>query len=559
MPAQRDQSHQAHKVNSMMKHATVSRPWFLAVVAVIAFPSFLLAQQKTLTRQYDPIISAVGKLLPLSGDTISVNTPYCYINGEFKPSPFQIDELTGRGELENKDNVADDNDEVVFMPNSTGDRAPTDKWIEGSANTRIELEVTDPLNNQKGWLYLFRYVPNPPTVPSHLRYARGPATAGSDTVSGISYVEAHNNVGWFTDTRIKPPFGNGQDILDVQKVRVSGTFVIFGIPVPLTLKEDILQFVGVQFESGPVRGFRELSLKISVAGNDLEASFTTQFLPYSTLFGAKNATIPVVSGLTVTEIRQSVDFNTNAAGMTFFNAFNRGGFPVDGTPDQVNRSILDRTNTNPPDSLNWYMVRGNPGVFLVQMIVPVLGTTREFYYSDNSATNNDDTGDKRSYGDSGLRVTSTSNITGSLSFNFTTYYLGNDSPADIGDQLKTQTQNPVQVTATRQTRTFTAVQDERTTPTHFVLGEAAPNPFAPKDGAVLIGFTLGRTNAPPRLRILNLLGQEVFRFESADLLRSQAALWNGRDRSGRLVPAGIYFYELSAGRQRAVKKLVVLR
>jgi hypothetical protein len=172
---------------------------------------------------------------------------------------------------------------------------------------------------------------------------------------------------------------------------------------------------------------------------------------------------------------------------------------------------------------------------------------------------NNDTGDRRSYGDSGLLVTSTANITGSLSFNFTTYYLGNDSPANIGDQLKTQTLNPVQVTATRQTRTTTAVQDEPATPTHFVLGEAAPNPFAPQEGAVLIGFTLGRTNVPPRLRILNLLGQEVFRFDSAELLRNQSALWNGRDRFGRLVPAGIYFYELAAGRQRAVKKLVVLR
>jgi hypothetical protein len=379
-------------------------------------------------------------------------------------------------------------------------------------------------------------------------------------VSGISYIEAHNNVGWFTDTRVKPPFGNGQDILDVQKVRVIGTFVIFGVPVPITLKEDVLQFVGVQFESGPVRGFRELSLKIEVAGNILEATFTTQFLPYSTLFGAKNATIPVVQGLTVTEIRQSVDFNTNAVGMTFFNAFNRSGFPVDGTPDSpVNRSILDRTNTNPPDSLNWYMVRGNPGVFLVLMSVPVLGTTRELYYLDNSAVDNDDTGDKRSYGDSGLRVTSTSNITGSLSFNFTTYYLGNNAPADIGARLKEQPLNPVQVTAVKQTRLPSAVQGEPIAPMNFSLGEAVPNPFAPQFGAVRLNFTLGQTKALPRLRILNLLGQEVFRFESANLLRTPSVLWNGRDRSGQLVPAGIYFYELAAGSQRAVKKLVLVR
>jgi hypothetical protein len=171
----------------------------------------------------------------------------------------------------------------------------------------------------------------------------------------------------------------------------------------------------------------------------------------------------------------------------------------------------------------------------------------------------DDTGDMRSYGDSGLQVTSNTNITGSLSFNSTTYYLGKDITAAFGGQMKEQTRKPVQVTAAEQTRTITAISENMSTPAAFRLGEARPNPFTPREGSVQISFDLGRTNLKPGLRIFNLLGQEVARFDAVNLLRSQTVLWDGRDRFGRLVPAGIYFYELTVGRQRAVKKLILLR
>jgi hypothetical protein len=538
----------------------VRRGLILAAWLGMVFSQNLLAQQKSLTRQYDPIIASVGKLLPLVGDTISDYTAYSFINGEFKRSRFQIDELNDKGELETKDGVTNGDDEVIFMPSGVGDRAPTDKWVDGSDDARLELEVTDPINNEKGWLYLFRHVKNPPLIDSHIRYTSDPNSRGADKVEGESYVEAHNDSGWFTNTRIKPPFGNDKDIVDRLKVRVKGTIVVFGIPFPLTLKENALEFVSVSFSGGEVRGFREISLKILVTGQNIPpVTFSTQYLPYSTVFGAKDAKIPEFSGLTVTEIRQSVDFNTNASGMTFFNAFNRNGFPVDGTPDSPVGTILDSSNTNPPDNLNWFMVKGSPGAFLVLLSVPVLGAQRTLYYKDNSATDNEDTGDLRSYGDSGLLVTSGTNIIGSLSFNSTTYYLGSDVTAAFGDQLKEQTLKPAQVTAAEQTRTVTAVSEDAAQPADFRLDEARPNPFSPREGSLQISFDLGRTNIKPGLRIFNLLGQEVARFDVAALLRSQTVLWNGRDRSGRVVPAGIYFYELTVGRQRAVKKLILLR
>ncbi len=538
----------------MLKDLVARRSLVLTAVLCVILANNLFAQKNSLKRKYDPIVVDAGKLDALKGDSIKVFTAYCYINGELQPSLFQIDEVNDKNLfLREQDDIADSNDQVVFMPAGTGDRAPTDKWIEGSANVRLELEVTDPLTNEKGWLYLFRHVPNPPKLAPHVRYVRGPETAGTDTVFATSYIEAHDAQGWFTDTRIRPPYGAGVDLLDRQKVRVDGVFGIFKVSLN---DQANVQYRYVRNGGGPVRVLREFGVKITFLGGTLDStgSFTTQYFPYSTIFGAENVTIPVVSGLTVNLVRLSVDLNDRAVGMKFFNAFNPNGFTVDGNPDSP-----DKTITDPPDGLNWLMVTGDPGTIITLMNIPKIGTSRELYYLDDSRTNSNDTGDQKSYGDSGILVTSTSNITGTLSFDFTTYYLERNQPAAMGAQFKQHAINPLQVTATKQTRTISAVAEDTPQPADFRLDEARPNPFAPQQGQVQISFDLGRTNLKPSLRIFNLLGQEVARFAAADLLRSGTVLWDGRDRSGRLVPAGIYFYELTVGRQRAVKKLVLLR
>jgi len=536
----------------MLRLFTKSRFTFAAALLSLVAANQVLAQGKTLTRRYEPIVVTAGKLSALKDDTIKVFTAYCYVNDEFRPSPFQIDEVTKKGEyLIEKDEVADSNDEVVFMPQGTGNQAPTNKWVEGSDDVRLELEVTDPITQDKGWLYLFQHVKNPAVAPSHVRYGPAPPNAaGADTVTGESYIEAHEkDTGWFTDISIKAPVGDGKDILDRQKVRIKARFAIFTI----TLKEDTLQFVNVSFEQRPVRSFREISYIVDLFGTKIPFTFNTQYFPYSTLFGAKNVTLPVFSGLTYIEVRLSADFNEQAKGMRFFNAYN-AGILVDGVQDSYNKTI-----TSPPNGLNWFMLTGNPGTYLTLIDVPRLGTNREFYYKDNLATDINDSGDKKSYGDSGLLISSPA-AGDTLSINFTTYYLDNkDQTATFGEGFKERALKPLQVAAVEQKRMTTAVNEDRPLPAGFALHDAQPNPFAPQFGQVRISFGLGATNISPRLRIFNMLGQEVARFAGVDLRRNNAVLWDGRDQLGRAVPAGVYFYQLEAGRQRAVKKLVLVR
>jgi hypothetical protein len=551
----------------MLRLFTGGRVVLFAAVVGFIFGNHLFAQNKTLTRRYEPVVIAAGKLPAITNDTIKVFTAYRYINGNFEPVRFQIDKVDKDGKfLRESGAIADTNDQVVFMPEETGDLAPTDKWVDGSADVRIELEVaenqlTNP--NEKGWLYLFRNVKNPSKPTPLVRYSRGSVTGGADTVFATSYIEAHDTQGWFTDTRIRQPYGNGDndDILDRQKVRVDGRLLIsVNVNERDHLKYRYLRSNGLDLERPPVRVLREYGITVSIAVGpisfvDSTGSFFTEYFPYNTVFSAQNVKIPTVSGLTVDSVRQSVDLSDRAVGMKFYNAFNSSGFMVDGAPDSPVKTITDS-----PDGWNWLMFTGNQGTIVTLMDVPLIGSRRKLYFADNltPTTNTKDTGDLKSYGDTGVTITSPAQGS-SFSFKVKTYYVEKNQVAAFGGQFKQRELRPMQVKAVKQTRTISAVLEQSHAPTTFALDDALPNPFAPQRGFVRIGFDLGATSALPSLRIFNVLGQEVVRFEGVDLRRNHAVLWDGRDRSGRIVPAGVYFYQLEAGRQRAVKKLVLVR
>jgi hypothetical protein len=122
----------------------------------------------------------------------------------------------------------------------------------------------------------------------------------------------------------------------------------------------------------------------------------------------------------------------------------------------------------------------------------------------------------------------------------------------------------VRALATAQTYVPSAVESPQDgAPDVFALFEAYPNPFSVTREQARIVFNLGLERGVPELSIYNLMGQQVALFTSANGLRAgrgrQALTWNGRDRDGRLLPAGVYFYRLRAGAQVATKKLILVR
>ena len=386
------------------------------------------AQTKTLTREFTPIVFDAIEVPPLQNLMIDELTAYRFdaANNLWIAIPFQIDDIDSRGRFfgDDTDRQIDHNDEVAFMPGDTGDRANVDQWLNDAGarqNSRIEVAIEDPLTNEVGYVYFYRGVSNPPAPSGYISYSPPPAGTGADTINGVSYTVANNgDNGLLNYVSILNHSGQGSpDLLDQQKIRVTGVFLVFSVEVT---EENGLQYESVKFGGGAVRQFRELEVQIGIAGiadSLLTATFVTEYFPYSTKVEARNAEIPDEVADILKHVRQSIDFNENARNMTFHNAANTGGILIDGVPDSPNL-VLDTTG------VNWLMTSGQHGAFLVLASIPPIGDTQTLYYHDSEAGGTNDgtteTGDGKSYGDFGFQFDG-DRIAGSFSLAFKTYQL----------------------------------------------------------------------------------------------------------------------------------------
>ena len=83
-----------------------------------------------------------------------------------------------------------------------------------------------------------------------------------------------------------------------------------------------------------------------------------------------------------------------------------------------------------------------------------------------------------------------------------------------------------------------------------------PNPFNP---ATTIQFGLNE-DGPIELSVYDLRGQKISTLVNGYLQAGyHRATWNGIDQKGKPVSSGIYIYELKAGGQRIVKKMMLIK
>lgn len=98
--------------------------------------------------------------------------------------------------------------------------------------------------------------------------------------------------------------------------------------------------------------------------------------------------------------------------------------------------------------------------------------------------------------------------------------------------------------------------DRNVSPENFALFPAYPNPF---NGTIRISYRIPQAKMVS-VKVYDLSGKEVI-----TLVKQQQAsgtlelIWDGRDQYGHPVSSGVYFYQLSIGTQKHVRKLVLLR
>ncbi|MGH7494602.1 MAG: S8 family serine peptidase [bacterium] len=97
-------------------------------------------------------------------------------------------------------------------------------------------------------------------------------------------------------------------------------------------------------------------------------------------------------------------------------------------------------------------------------------------------------------------------------------------------------------------------------PTTFELQQSLPNPFRLTEvQSTNITFAIV-TQAQVRVRVFNLLGQQVRELLNATRPAGRYTVaWNGRDDRGGLVASGVYFYVLDTPQATQMRKLMFLR
>jgi len=102
---------------------------------------------------------------------------------------------------------------------------------------------------------------------------------------------------------------------------------------------------------------------------------------------------------------------------------------------------------------------------------------------------------------------------------------------------------------------------EETLPDQFALRAAHPNPFNP---STTIEYDLPEASRVS-LTVYDVMGREVRRWELQESAGYRQLVWDGKDRSGKLAPAGVYVYRLvavsveSKERFTASRKLVLMK
>ncbi len=220
------------------------------------------AGAKDLVRTIDAVKIAGADLPPLTDAKIPQLRLYAFRNGYFQPVPFQVDQKDSRGEWvwdvawrdgrthDDQDppgeSLLDGNDLLVFLAGDTGDQAPFPTQ-ELPADTVLEIEVADPVDHGKGWVYLGLFQRNAPPL-SPVRYmSYDPAKKNIHSpLYLLSYSTKHIAV-------MDALHFRGKSILDRLKIRIKAEIKLGLIKTSMHFNEEDVGGYHVGYINGPVR------------------------------------------------------------------------------------------------------------------------------------------------------------------------------------------------------------------------------------------------------------------------------------------------------------------
>jgi len=465
--------------------------------------------------------------------------------------PFQIDEM-GPDKYYAPDNGEwDDKDELVFMVQDLGDKVTPGNWINDAqalSNPRYEIMVFDTLDRtQKGWAYLYKSSTITEKPANYMKYY-----SGQDSVTSRFYKVGYSENGVLRSFAVTTEGGGSDvDLLDRQKTRIVGLAMPAG---EYEFNENYFVKTRIDYKEGPIRVLRRIISDVIIAGDTWWAGveMSSRFYPFSMSYSGQWA-IPQMLGADL--LRQSLDFDADAIGMSFHSTNNRN-ISVDGEPEPAG-AVDDSLQHN---ALNWMMLTGNQGTIFIVNDLSFVGFSQRLYYWDNASGSTgdetQDTGDNKSYGDMGI-VYRGDRMKDTLSYRSTIFFLPKNQSPDIGEPMQDDLANPLE--ASIHLETFLASVDDldpNGVPREFRFLQNHPNPF---NSSTVLSFELPK-KSQVTLRIMNILGQTISVIVNKSLPAGRHDVaWNGLDSRGNEVVSSVYFALLEAETYRAIKKLIMIK
>jgi hypothetical protein len=349
----------------------------LLCLFTLAFPLSAFLQETTtptLDRRMDPVLVQGEWLEPFLGARLDTLRLYRHRDGQYEPIRYQVDERTLEGDWVfphgKKNNSVegngrlDEKDVLLFMAGDVGARADPDAPLQGGSSV-TEIELEDPVNAGRGWVYLATNRTNPPPrcpLPDYVRYNYETEEIFTDfSYSKFLITEEGLHTGFSDVGAILPAAGgDGENRMDRMKTRIKIRF-FFNL-VPLSMNEEMLGQDVAAYIAGPVRVIRRL-----------EQFFK---LPFG-LRGMKSLTdLHLYEGITIVPAEINVpkgvdriissghtwfgaDLAPNAIGSLFRNSENLEPLIIDGRMSEMEKHFS-------PQLDKWRVIYGHGGAMLMR-------------------------------------------------------------------------------------------------------------------------------------------------------------------------------------------------
>lgn len=332
--------------------------------AARAVPSPGDVAARSLARFHDPVVVTTAVLAALPDRSTVRLRLYRMQDGALRPTVYQFDRRDPNGDvaLSDTDFVADDDDELVFMADDTGDRATLDDLPPG-ATAALELEVMDPRDRARGWVYVVHFDDPPPLAPREPYVSIDPN--GLRVRSAFYEAQYADGYNFFTALRVlSGGGGTGQNLVQRTSMRGEPTLRLLLADLQLRFDERSTHVQVDGTRSGPVRAIRRVRLAIDLGPFPELPNGTAQTFHYRTTFDTPSRiSVPwlVLKALRGFRFENLVVFDPRVLPLRYWDGANPQGVDLAGRGEPPIEAARDH---------DWWVVSGAAGSLLQTLEVP---------------------------------------------------------------------------------------------------------------------------------------------------------------------------------------------